>query len=246
MKTIIALLLTCLSCQAALQFNGSNSVVNLGDRSAFDGTTKLGVMFWVNVDATMSGGAAFLSDLNLATLQNGWACQKLLGANAVHIYIDNAGSNGQGDTPNGSLLSNSWHHVAFNFDGTATGDANRLQVYIDAVNQSLTFPLAIPSSIGNNSDPLHFGTYDNVSASSFMKGMLDDVVIIGGDTFTAAEVTRHFQSHMRRLIRGTSEWELATYPNGASVNNLQIIDTKSQFNGLATNCVSVASFLGYP
>lgn len=46
-----------------------------------------------------------------------------------------------------SLTDQAWHSVIINFDGTATGNANRLKVWIDGTAKTLTFNGTIPAAI---------------------------------------------------------------------------------------------------
>jgi len=53
------------------------------------------------------------------------------------------------------LKANAWYHVAVVFDGTQTGNANRLRVYIDGISQTLAFvgaSLSPPNSADVNHD----------------------------------------------------------------------------------------------
>ena len=43
-----------------------------------------------------------------------------------------------------------WHHTAFTFDGSQTGNSNRLKIYFDGVNETATFLGTIPSGTSNN------------------------------------------------------------------------------------------------
>ena len=43
-----------------------------------------------------------------------------------------------------------WHHAAFTFDGSQTGNSNRIKIYFDGVNETATFSGTIPSATSNN------------------------------------------------------------------------------------------------
>lgn len=57
-----------------------------------------------------------------------------------------------GSNANGYVAKNvtGWHHAAFTFDGSQTGNSNRLKIYFDGVNETATFAGTIPSATSNN------------------------------------------------------------------------------------------------
>jgi len=61
-----------------------------------------------------------------------------------------------------------WHHVAIVYDGTLTGNANRLKVYYDAVPLSLAFTGTIPAMTATNGGQMIVG--QRVVADQFSDG----------------------------------------------------------------------------
>lgn len=59
------------------------------------------------------------------------------------------GSNSYGIAANAIPDFNNWHHVAMVFDGTQTGNANRLKLYVDGAEVTLSYTGTIPSSLPN-------------------------------------------------------------------------------------------------
>ena len=67
-----------------------------------------------------------------------------------------------------------WHYVTMVFDGTKTGDGNRLKGYLDGALLSLTYGGApIPATTPINSAQLYLGREDCVPNNN--RGKLDDV-----------------------------------------------------------------------
>jgi hypothetical protein len=62
-----------------------------------------------------------------------------------------------------------WHHVAFVFDGTLSGNSARLKGYLDGVLQTLHFDGTIPSSVHVNDTSFYLG--------KVASGTIDDVRI---------------------------------------------------------------------
>jgi hypothetical protein len=56
-----------------------------------------------------------------------------------------------------------WHHLAFTFDGSQSGNSNRLKGYFDGVAQTLSFTGTIPATTSNNAlvDTLRIGRYES-------------------------------------------------------------------------------------
>jgi hypothetical protein len=71
-----------------------------------------------------------------------------LSDNNLYIPINNGVGN-----PYAFFANNvtGWHHYAFKFDGSQTGNSNRLKAFGDGVNKTLSFVGTIPSSTSNNS-----------------------------------------------------------------------------------------------
>lgn len=68
------------------------------------------------------------------------------------------GFSGATFTVNSVTADTNWHHIFLTFDGTQTGNANRLKARLDAVDVSLTFSGTV-------------GTATNASASTFYGGV---------------------------------------------------------------------------
>jgi hypothetical protein len=75
----------------------------------------------------------------------------------------------------GSLISiGSWLHVVFTYDGTQTGNANRLKLYVNGVQKTLSFAGTIPSTTPSNTNKFTIGKEtDGVQRAFF--GKIDDV-----------------------------------------------------------------------
>lgn len=93
--------------------------------------------------------------------------------NRFYVKLNSSGSlslgHSAGDfTENSSvaLSGTDWHHVFLVFDGTLSGNSNRIKCWVDGVQQTLSFGGAgAPSSMGPNLDDFEIGseggTYQN-------------------------------------------------------------------------------------
>src|SRR5205823_2653903 len=123
---------------ASLSFDGVDDYVDAGSFTSIDGASTASIGFWgyrssssYKNDVGKRAGA-----LNDAFILNVW--------NDGNIYF-NVGTWGTV-----SYTGTGWHYYAMVFDGTQSGDSNRLKGYVDGVQQSLSFGVgAIPATLGN-------------------------------------------------------------------------------------------------
>jgi Concanavalin A-like lectin/glucanases superfamily len=80
-----------------------------------------------------------------------------------------------------------WHMATMVFDGTQTGDANRLKGFIDGVQQALTIGGPIPATTTTNAKTLYFGNFFSGGATD--AGTIDDVRVYNR-ALSAGEVWR--------------------------------------------------------
>lgn len=122
------------------EFNGNNSVYNLGDIVELNSVSAFSICFWMNQ--------------NVLTVFNQILLNYKDAAHAVYIqtvagrmyFHQDDGLNAYGSFIHSTVISAmSWHHVAMVFDGAQDGNANRLVVYVDADPVTLTFIGTIPA-----------------------------------------------------------------------------------------------------
>lgn len=92
----------------------------------------------------------------------------------IGMFFDVGASSGQSQTAD-LLPANQWVHIVFVYDGTLTGNANRLKCYKNGNLLTLTYAGTIPSTITPANLPLSFGSLMNggVPSSQFYGGRID-------------------------------------------------------------------------
>lgn len=157
--------------QYSLVFDGVDEYVDLGScPSALLSATNFTVSTWIknsNVDCAP-----------ISFFENSTTCP-------IRIFVNSASNRLQVGIRNGANslgyvnsfgTSASWRHITAVYDGTATGNANRLKVYVNGSLQTLTFVNTIPastvSSIGVSAD-----TYIARSVSTYLNGYIDETAI---------------------------------------------------------------------
>lgn len=167
---------------SARQFDGVDDWIDWGDIAALDSLTKLTVSFWCYPDA--SGDAWFAWVTKYGTGQNGWTLQRRDSTRDILFEFDNGvDSWGAVDTDFWNDLT--WNHFHVMYDGSQSGDANRLRFWHDGTEKTLTYFGAgsIPASLPNASNPLGFG-HGAHDATVFYKGRLGRVVIWPGEAIS--------------------------------------------------------------
>ena len=169
----------------ALSFDGTDDYVNLGDMTPTEGQSTLTWAFWTK--ANYSGNdSCFLCKVELTNqTQNSWGITNTPSSwfgttRDVRVYIPTSLSDTSThcNTPNNALTSGAWNHVVVVFDGTQTGNTNRIKFYINGTQKAFsagdcqgTIPASALSStanamIGASSDP-----------NNYYNGLIDDVRI---------------------------------------------------------------------
>jgi hypothetical protein len=120
-----------------MELDGNNQYVSYGDLTFLNAVSTFTVMFWMNQDVLDQTDIIFVKSLDATNYIRifTWATGGVL---AIEIAV--AGVNRASFDYSTAVSSSSWHHVAVVFDGSQTGDANRLVVCVDGVPVTLAFP----------------------------------------------------------------------------------------------------------
>lgn len=110
----------------------------------------------------------------------------------VYFEVGN-GSNSYGVTSNNSTL---WQYLTMVFDGTQTGNSNRLKTYINGSLLTLSYVGTIPSSTGTVNNNLNVGAY--LPNSNYSNGNISQVQIYNR-TLSAAEVLQNYNATKSRF-----------------------------------------------
>lgn len=162
----------------AIVFDGTAKYAECADASAFDVTTLLSISVWVYPTSfvnnqTMASKWTYATDGEWVLDTSGGG----VGNNTkVQMYI--AGSATDPVTNFGTspavLSATTWHHLVWLFDGTQTGNANRLKLYVNGSAQTLTFTGTIPATLRNGTAPLRVGAWSG-SLTRYFNGRIDEL-----------------------------------------------------------------------
>tara|TARA_S200002703_G_scaffold4693_1_gene5802 strand:+ start:3990 stop:6779 length:2790 start_codon:yes stop_codon:yes gene_type:complete len=139
----------------SLSFNGTTSKGDVPDIAAMNNASQLTVSLWVKVVDPNSGQAEVIFAKRTDTSNR---IQLTILSNILYFEIGN-GSNSSGSV---AFTSTDWNLITLVFDGTLSGNENRLKGYINGIQQVLSFGGTIPAitanTVGQNVTFGYFGT----------------------------------------------------------------------------------------
>jgi hypothetical protein len=143
-----------------LTFSGS-SYVKVGDIPQIDNVSQVTLAAWVKKSSNGSN-----IEIGKYTAKNDITIEAY-GDGNVYFQVSN-GSDVHGVL---SLSDTAWHHLALVFDGTQTGNANRLKAYVDGTQRTLSFTGTVPAKTTSNITPFNVGKV----GSDYSTGQVDDM-----------------------------------------------------------------------
>lgn len=114
-----------------------------------------------------------------------------------HFSLSNgAGFHGDGVFPVSELLTNMWYLITVTYDGTQSTNADKVKVYVNGTQKTLTFTGTFPATTFSVSNP-YIGSISTTSHS----GSVDES-LISSDVYTAGRVT----SRSNMLMDAANFW----------------------------------------
>jgi pectate lyase len=153
-------------------FDGMNDRVDCGDIDAIDNSSYLTYTAWARPSALADWRAVMAKSVNWDSRVGMHLSGDGLGGNndVLIVFPDNPGST-LGYTNANIISATVWHHWAMVFDGTQTGNRNRLKFYLDGVEQTLTYQGTIPATTPSNTQPLQIASGEG---SLYWPGVIDE------------------------------------------------------------------------
>jgi hypothetical protein len=129
------------------RFNGSSSYIDLG-ASLLNSRSAFSVSAWVNFDNLNTQNFIFFNSESGTGNEIGFYD---FGNGNIYFQPDASTSANRGYVSNSGIYTTSeWVHIVMVFDGSATGNSNRLKAYIQGQPRTLTYEGTIPSSSGTS------------------------------------------------------------------------------------------------
>ena len=183
----------------AASFDGSSSYIDLGtsSREIISNKSQVTVSSWVYLNST--GVQNFI--IYSAESNNTNYGIYDYGNGNIYFQPDNSTSSNRGYISNSGLYSaNQWFHVAMVFDGTATGNSNRLKAYINGNLLSLNYDGSIPSTTNTPNDNVWIGG----RPSAKLNGKLDQIRFFN-KALSSSEVTTLYGENNASSTKSTTD-----------------------------------------
>lgn len=195
----------------AFSFDGNSEYISLPISSFLNNAQTATISLWVKDNSSNQTGA-FLGDWAEAT--GGIYLNDYTGSNAAIAILPN----GSITTSTQSLVGN-WHQVVVVFDGTQTGNNNRLQFYVDGISNVLSFAYAIPTSLGGGSSSVLIGARQvNGIPGDFFSGQVSDIRIYNR-ALLASEIRQLYTNESTPPRCLLTNGLAAYYPFSANAND---------------------------
>jgi hypothetical protein len=164
-------------------FNGADDFVQATDVPNSDAGSRLSVSYWVNPSSlAIKQGHVSKYDPSGNPVNNTFAVRSQSSSPdelLVFVFGPNDGGDNYFQSTDAALVSGSWQHMAFVYDGTAATNSARLKLYKNGALVSGTYSGSVPISLNNSSAPVAIGRRLDSSPSGqrYYSGLIDDVRI---------------------------------------------------------------------
>ncbi len=169
--------------------NGVNALTDFGDLTAFHSISAFSVSTWLKYLGVLTGTTGILQ--KVAANQD---CFRIwtVGTEIKTIIADSKTTvtTNSGITSGLGLVVNAWYHVVVVYDGSLTGNSNRLKIYVNDVQQTLTFANTIPAAVTNSTAQFENGYAFGIN---FLQGYQAELGI-WSKPLTGAEITTLFNN----------------------------------------------------
>lgn len=155
----------------ALQFDGTNDYVDFGDITELNGASAFTIAGWYK-DNDINGhnrhfdkGNGLDYDISAATYSGRLYLEVGNGAN-TYAYWSGYSS---------TISAGQWYHAAFVFDGSGATNTDKVKIYVDSIQRTLSFGGGSMPSIAP--DLLSYAFELSKSAANQWKGAMDEIAV---------------------------------------------------------------------
>jgi hypothetical protein len=194
-------------------FDGTNDYINFGPNLPITGLGTLTISSWFNAnDLTDSsrGWAPFLrkdqADNNINPRIVFGLAGTDTGNQANQFYAGFSAGTGYSTSV---LQTNTWYHAVMVFDGSQSGNSNRLKVYLNGTPLVLSFTGTVPATTESPAGNTRSGAILYSAQTRYFKGIIDNLAI--------SSVAR------------SADWIKTEYNNQSSPNTFYIISSEAAY-----------------
>lgn len=178
-----------------LNFDGINDYVDAGAVTGIHGSTGVTYSAWIY----RTGGARYdgiISKFDGSNSIDMLLAGEIAGMDDIFLRVSPTPGSGYAYTTNNVITPNTWHHVVMVYDGTQIGNANMLKLYVNNVQQSLTFIGSVATVAPTVSSNVNIGFYN--STVNYFVGKIDESRIYSR-ALSLSQVTALYNQGVQRL-----------------------------------------------
>jgi hypothetical protein len=155
----------------ALSFDGSDDYVDAGDINALDGASTFTMSAWIKQNSLLEGRSV-VSKYTNSFPHVSWGTSG--GGEPDRMGMLISGAN-YGTVSTDVHQAEVWEHWVWVFDGTQTGNSNRLKAYLNGAEQTLSFGGTIPATTNSTAAAVAIGADSGGDGSAEWNGSIDEV-----------------------------------------------------------------------
>lgn len=172
-----------------LDCDGVDDQITFGDLAGVDGASAMSILLWYNPDLVTGD-----QDIVIKSSVSTNACVFVQDVDDVKVY------HGDGTitaiTGGAVLATGRWVHIAYVYDGAGSGNAGRQKIYINGVNETLTFAGTIPATLGDAGTAVFSLMGGSASGGvGFGDGKVAHFKVWVGTALTAAQAAQEMYSY---------------------------------------------------
>lgn len=168
----------------------SSQYLSVVDNPLLHFSSQLSIGGWFNFNSVGSVMNLIAKGILSSTLE--FALQS--SASIPQFFIGSTTGAISGYETSTPFTTGTWFHLVVVYDGSQSGNANRLKMWLNGVSQTLTFSGTIPATNTSSTDPLYIGALNSGSSMiQFMDGLMDEIAI-ANVAWTSAQVAALYGS----------------------------------------------------
>ena len=196
----------------ALDCDGVDDQVDHGDIAGIDSGAVLTVMCWANVDTVPTIETAYVGKVVAGT-----PYVFLFGPTTDNkvMFLAGAAGSANGKSPALTQTNGVDEHWAVVYDGAGAANADKVKMYKNGIDQTLTFTGTFPATLADGGTEPVYAARDS-RGSVFLNGRVSHIKLWLA-ALTAAEVAQEFNSYRPVRTANLSLW--APYDDGTSARD---------------------------
>lgn len=161
---------------AGLRFDGTDDYADLGDLPNTEGATQLTWSLWIKPSSIGTSICVICKANSGADTQQAW---RIGSSSTATTFMARIPATTTDVTTMGTVANayndGTWLHAVVVFDGTLSGNSNRLKIYFDGKQQTVSYSGTIPAALNSTTSNARIGSSSD--AGAFYNGEVDDLRI---------------------------------------------------------------------